>query len=59
MVNTMVFWLTVVMGTVMVFNFSTLPIPCTLTHGVRVYHGVGAAQVQLGHAGEHMGHGWG
>ena len=35
---------TVVMVTVMVFNFSILHTPCTLTHSVREYHGVGAVQ---------------
>ena len=49
----------VVTGTVTVSNFSIPHTPCTLTRGVRVYHGVGAAQVQLGHAGEHAGHGQG
>ena len=44
---------------VTVSNFSIPHTPCTLTRGVRVYHGVGAAQVQLGHTGEHAGHGQG
>ena len=50
---------TVVTGTVTVSNFS---IPCTLhtlTRSVQVYHGVRAVQVQLGHTGEHTGHGQG
>ena len=50
---------TVVTGTVTVFNFSIPRTPCTLTRGVRVYHGVGAAWVQLGRAGECAGHGRG
>ena len=50
---------TVVMGMVTVSNFSIPCTPCTLTHSVWVYHGVGVVQVQLGRTGEHAGHGRG
>ena len=49
----------VVMGTVTVSNFPILCTLCTLTRSVWVYHGVRVAQVQLGRAGEHEGHGQG